>query len=297
MPDVNILERLKQAPPLVGEGAHGTFLHAKGLPAGTLPEQWLLEKPDVIREMHQSYIDAGAESVITCTFGATRPRLEGAGLDDKLVEINRRGVTLARDAARDAVYVGGDIGPIGELLAPLGTLSFDAAVDIFAEQATALHEAGVDFMLVETMTDLNEMKAAIAGVRRAAPDLPLFATMSFDGGGGRTSMGVSPVRFVEAMQKAAVDVFGANCGRSLEENIKVMRAIREAAPNAYLLAKPNAGLPRLEGGRTIFDAGPDEMANAAREFLAVDVQLIATCCGSTPAHTRAIVEMVRNRSR
>ncbi|MBN1287813.1 MAG: homocysteine S-methyltransferase family protein [Anaerolineae bacterium] len=293
MPKSGILERLNQDPPMVGEGAHGTFLYAEGLPAGMLPEQWILEKPDVIRGMHQSYIDAGAESVITCTFGATRPRLAHAGLGDRLAEINRRAVELARTAAGDAVYVGGDIGPLGELLEPLGTLTFEDASDIFAEQAAALHTGGVDMMFIETMTDLNEMKAAIAGARRAAPDLPVFALMSFDGGGGRTNMGVSPAQFAGAMLELKVDAFGANCGRGLPENVAAVGALRDAAPDAQLIAKPNAGLPRLEGDRTVFDTTPEEMAEAARAFLKLGVRLLASCCGSTPAHTRAIAGVVR----
>ncbi len=292
MPELNILERLTQDKPIVADGATGTNLHAAGLAGGEPPERWVMEKPEAIHALHQSFIDVGSELILSCTFGATRTRLKLAELDDHIIEINRRAVVLAREAAGAQAYTAGDIGPLGELLAPLGTITYEEAVDIFAEQAAALVDARPDLIYIETMTDLNEMKAAIEGARRASGDIPIFATMSFDAG-TRTSMGVGPEQAAEALLEAGVAALGANCGKSLADNVAAAAAMREAAPRAILIAKPNAGLPRLEAdGETVFDTTPAQMAASAREFLALGVKVIGGCCGTSPAHIQAIAAVV-----
>ncbi len=291
MPKLNILERVKQGLPIVADGSTGAILHGMGLVAGEPPERWVIENPDGIRALQSGYVKAGSEMLLSCTFGATRPRLELHNLGDSVAAVNTRAVELAREVGGEDVYVAGDIGPLGVFLAPLGTLSVEAATDIFAEQAAVLSAAGADLIYIETMSDLGEMRAAIAGARRAT-DLPIFATMSFDAG-GRTNMGVSPAQFAEAMLELGVDAFGANCGKSLAENVTAVAAIREAAPDAVLIAKPNAGLPRLEGDETVFDTTPAEMAESAREFLKLGVRVLGGCCGSSYEHIKAIAELVR----
>jgi 5-methyltetrahydrofolate--homocysteine methyltransferase len=294
MPRKPILERLTEGPPIVADGSTGAVLMQWGLDAGEPPERWVLEKPDNIRKLQTGYAEAGSEMLLSCTFGATRPRMERHELGDRLDEVCERAVELAREVAGNDRYVAGDIGPLGEFLQPLGTLSFDDAVEIFAEQTAAMVRGEVDLILVETMTDLNEMKAAIAGARQVT-DLPVFASFSFDAG-GRTMMGLSPQQAAEALLELEVAALGANCGKSLEDNIAAVRAMREAAPNAPLIAKPNAGLPRLVDGRTVFDTTPAEMAEAAREFVRLGARVIGGCCGNGHDHIRAIAEAVRQAS-
>jgi hypothetical protein len=167
------------------------MLQRAGLPVGTPPERWVYANPAPIVGLHQAYVEAGADVILTCTFGGTLPRLSRDGLDAHADEINRRAVELARQAAGTRAFVAGDIGPTGELLAPWGTLLFEDAVAIFARQAAALAQGGADLFQIETMSDLEEVRAAVEGARRAAPDLPIFVTMSFDSG-GRTMMGGAP---------------------------------------------------------------------------------------------------------
>jgi len=157
----DILTRLQSDSVIVADGAMGTMLQAAGLPPGASPEGWLLDNPDAVRDVHRAYVEAGANMVLTCTFGGTRARLERSGLAERLAEINRRAVEIAREAAGDEVYVAGDIGPLGEFLAPLGKMTYEQAVAIFAEQAAALAQAGVDVLYIETMSDLNEIRAAV----------------------------------------------------------------------------------------------------------------------------------------
>ncbi len=229
---------------LIADGATGTTLQKAGLPAGTAPERWNLENPDAVRALHRGYIEAGADMVLTNTFGGTSVRLKREGLQDRAAEINRAAAALAREVAGESVLVVGDIGPTGEMMAPLGTLTHEEAVASFAQQAGALAESEVDAILVETMSDLAEVQAAVEGVRQVT-DLPLMVTMSFDTK-GRTMMGVKPDRAARTLASLGVDVMGANCGRTLTETLEAVLKMREAVPEAVLMAKPNAGLPHAE---------------------------------------------------
>jgi len=289
----DILSRLKSGPVIVADGAMGTMLQAAGLPTGMSPEGWLLENPKPVRDVHQAYIEAGADMILTCTFGGTRARLEHSRLAEQVSEINRRAVKIAREAAAGRAYVVGDIGPLGKLLAPLGTFTYDQAVEVFTEQATALAEAGVDGLYIETMSDLNEMRAAIQGVHQAAPEVPIFATFSFDRH-GRTNMGVRPEQAAETLLSLKVDAFGANCGATLEMTEGAVAKMHEAAPHAPLIAKPNAGKPHMEieQRKVVYDATPEDMAEYARRFVALGARVIGGCCGSSPAHIAAIARAV-----
>lgn len=281
--------RLEQSEVLVADGATGTMLQKAGLPPGAAPERWNLERPEAIRALHQGYIDAGADLILTNTFGGSAVRLEREGLADQATAVNLAAAQLAREVAPASVLVLGDLGPTGQMLAPLGPLSYEAAVAAFAEQAAALAEGGVDAILVETMSDLNEAKAAVEGAGQVT-DLPILVSMSFDTR-GRTMMGVRPEQAARALWALPVDVIGANCGRTLDETLTAVRKMRAAVPEAVLMAKPNAGLPHTEGGDLVYDVTPEVMADYARRFVAeAGVKIFGGCCGSTPEHIRAVAE-------
>lgn len=289
----DFLSRLRGGDVIVADGAMGTMLQAAGLPPGMAPEEWLLENPGSVVGVHRAYLDAGADLVLTCTFGATLPRLERSGLGDRVGEINRRAVEIAREAANGDAYVAGDIGPMGEFLAPLGELEYEDAVDIFAEQAGALAEAGVDVLYIETMAALDEVKAAVEGALKAGKGTPVTATLSFDSH-GRTNMGVRPEEAAEALLDLGVHGLGANCGATLDMTLGAVEAMREVASEVPLIAKPNAGKPRLVDDDVVYDATPEDMAAYARKFVDLGVRIVGGCCGSTPEHIAAIADALRS---
>ncbi len=287
----DILSRLGSGNIIVADGAMGTMLQTAGLPVGMSPEGWLLENADAVRGVHRAYVEAGADMILTCTFGGTRARLERSGLAERVAEINRRAVEIVREATGDRAYVAGDIGPLGEFLAPLGKITYEQAVEIFAEQAAALAEAGVDVLYIETMSDLNEVRAAVEGAQQAGSGIPTFATLSFDSH-GRTNMGVRPEQAAETLLALGVNAFGANCGATLEMTEGAVAKMHETTPQAPLIAKPNAGKPRMVGQEVVYDATPEDMAEYARRFVALGARVVGACCGSTPAHIQAIAQAV-----
>lgn len=284
---------LSQKRILIADGATGTMLQAAGLPPGVSPECWNLERPEAIRALHQAYVEAGADLILSNTFGGSRLRLEKAGLGGRVREINLAAVRLARDVAGKKVLVLGDIGPTGRMLKPLGDLAIEEARASFAEQAAALADGGVDAIIIETMSDLAEALAAVEGAKQAT-NLPILASMSFDTH-GRTMMGVKPEDAAVKLWGLGVDVVGANCGRSLTETLEAIRKMRNAVPKATLIAKPNAGLPHEKNGESIYDVTPDVMAEYALKFVAHGVRIFGGCCGSTPEHIRAIAVALRGK--
>lgn len=288
---VPILERLAAGDILIADGATGTMLQTAGLPTGTPGEAWILERPEEIKKLHQAYVEAGSQIILTSTFGGTQARLKAAGLDPKVTEISRRAGELAREVAGDALYVGGDIGPTGEMMPPLGKLSYEAAVQMFAKQAEALAAGGVDCITIETMSDLNEAKAAVEGAMQAC-DLPVFCTFSFDTH-GRTGMGISPAQAAQAMARMGVHAVGANCGHAPEEVLDFLPQMQKAAPQAYLIAKPNAGIPRMVKRQVVYDAGPERMAGLSRRYVELGARIVGACCGSSPEHIAAIANAVQ----
>jgi 5-methyltetrahydrofolate--homocysteine methyltransferase len=288
---MTLQELLEQDDIIIADGATGTSLQAAGLPPGTPPDLWNLERPEVIRELHRSYVEAGAQLILTNTFGGSRLRLERAGLGDKVREINRAAARLAKEVAAEQALVLGDIGPSGEMMPPLGKLTVEEARRAFAEQAAALVEGGADAILVETMSDLSEARAAVEGAKEAT-DLPILCTMSFDTH-GRTMMGVKPEQAAVQLWGLGLAAVGANCGRTLSENLEAIRAMRQALPEATLMAKPNAGLPQLDGGALVYEVTPEVMAEYAVKFAGLGVKIFGGCCGSTPAHIAAIAAALR----
>lgn len=271
---------------LLADGAMGTMLQAAGLPPGTPPELWNRDRPDKVRAVHLAYLAAGSDIVLTNSFGGSRVKLERAGLGEAAPELCRLAARIARAAAGDGAYVFGSIGPTGELLSPLGTLSFEEARAAFAEQAAALAEGGADAILVETMSDVEEARAAIQGAH-AACSLPVLCTFSFDRG-QRTMMGVG-AKAVAALWDEGLLAIGANCGRSLEDTLAVISELHSLLPDAWLMAKPNAGVASLgEDGKTHFDVDPEGMAGFVPHYLEQSVRIIGGCCGSTPEHIAAI---------
>jgi 5-methyltetrahydrofolate--homocysteine methyltransferase len=286
-----LLERLRAEEILLADGATGTLLMEAGLPPGTPPELWNSQFPDQILRLHQSYLDAGSQIILTNTFGGSRVKLARAGYGDRVVEFNRAAADLANQAAGDRALIAGDLGPTGELMAPLGQLAYEEAEDAFAEQAAALAQGGVDLFWVETMTDLEEARAAVKGAQRAA-DLPIICSLSF-GPRGRTMMGVWARRAAEVLWPLGLAAIGANCGEGLDVIEPVLRQMREAVPDAPLIAKPNAGLPRLVDGRTVYDMGPADFAQHIPAFVDLGAQIVGACCGSTPDHIATLGEQLR----
>jgi methionine synthase I (cobalamin-dependent) len=285
----DFLSRLQAAGVLIADGAMGTMLQQAGLPRRVPPERWNLENPAAVRQVGQSYVAAGANLILTNTFGGSRIRLNKDQLGEQVTEINRAAAQLAREAAGDRALVVGDMGPTGDLLKPIGPLDYAEAVNAFAEQAAALAEGGVAALLIETLSDLKEAQAAVEGAQRAT-SLPLLVTFSFDTH-GRTMMGVKPAQAAKDIWALGVAAVGANCGRTLTETLAAIHEMRQAMPEAILMAKPNAGLPRMEGeSEAVYDVTPAEMAEYALKFAAERVKIFGGCCGSTPAHIRAVAE-------
>jgi 5-methyltetrahydrofolate--homocysteine methyltransferase len=285
MPDLR--KKLSEPGILVMDGATGTQLQKMGLPAGKAPEMWNLENPEAVKRHYQAYIEAGADAILTNSFGGSRPRLEMEKSGHLTHQINVAAAALAREVAGEGVLVLGSIGPTGQLMEPMGQLTYEQAVDYFAEQAAALAEGGADSIHIETMSDLREAKAAIEGAHRAT-DLPVTVTMSFDMH-GRTMMGVRPEEAVKELSSLDVLAVGVNCGRTLEENLAALTAMRTAAPEVTLIAKPNAGLPRMEGNiEAVYDVTPEIMADYALKFGRQHVKMLGGCCGSNPSHIAAL---------
>ncbi len=272
---------------LIADGATGTMLMAAGLPPGSAPELWNVEQPEQILALHRAYLEAGSQIILTNTFGGSRIKLDKFGLGERTRELNLAAARLAKQASQErAAYVAGDIGPSGELMQPMGPLTYEVALRSFAEQAAALAEGGVDALWVETMTDLSEAKAAVAGALQAA-DLPVFCSLSF-GRKGRTMMGVSAKQAAQELWPLGLSAIGANCGEGLEMIPEVLRQMREVLPDAPLIVKPNAGLPKLVDGQTTYDLAPGDFAAQMKEFIALGAQVIGSCCGSSPAYIAAL---------
>jgi methionine synthase I (cobalamin-dependent) len=285
----NRLRTLLAGRPAIFDGGYGWLLQERGLPAGQCAESWNLTHPERIEALHEEYATAGARILTSNTFGANRARLEVYGLADRVGEVNGAGAALARRVAdRHGALVAGAIGPTGELLEPLGPLAPDQARSLFAEQVRALAEGGVDLVLIETMSDLEEARAAVAAARGTAPDLPVAATFSFDTN-LRTMMGVSPEEAVRALAAEGVEGVGANCGRGPDEMASIAAQLVAAREGDLLLvAQSNAGLPELDGDRFVYPVGPEGMASHAVELRALGIDVIGACCGSSPEHIRAM---------
>lgn len=289
----SFLERLATGEVLVADGATGTNYQLRGLAPGDAPEKWVFSAPDKVKALHQDFIAAGADILLTDTFGGTAGRLAHAGLQAEAFETNRRAAELAREAAEGTdTLVAGSLGPTGQLLEPNGEMTVAQAVAAYADQARALAAGGVDLLLIETQFDLGEGSAAIEGVRSATA-LPLVCSFSFDMG-TRTMMGLRPDQVARELAARGVDAIGVNCGRSLDENLAVLKEVIAAATGLPLWMKPNAGLPHLgPNDIAIYDVTPEQMGEYAARFVGLGARIVGGCCGTSPEHLRQIALSVR----
>lgn len=274
---------------LIMDGAMGTMLQKSGkLKPGMAPEMLNIEQPDLIKDIHTQYINAGANIIETNTFGANRIKLGEFGLASKVREINQSAAYNARAAAKDRAFVAGNIGPTGKFLKPIGDLDFDEAVEIFKEQAEALLTAGVDLFSIETMMDIKEIKSAVIAIRELC-DLPIMAMMTFNDD-YRTTLGTPPEVAAIVLEALGVDVIGANCSLGPEGIFNVIKRMSRVT-NLPLISEANAGMPILKQGITVFPASPEQMVEHMEQSLALGVRVYGGCCGTTPDHIKHIADV------
>lgn len=276
---------------LVIDGAMGTLLQQRGLPAGWCPEEWNLSHPKDIQEVHRLYLEVGADIITTNTFGAIELKLADYGLGDKVQEINRAAVTLAKEVARPyGALVAGSVGPLGKFLQPLGTMTFDEAYEQFYQQCKALVEAGADIILFETFGDIGEMRAALVAAADAG-DVPVIASFTFDET-GRTFTGTDPETAAVVAERLGVAAIGVNCSVGPGQLVDVVQKLSQST-NLPILVSPNAGMPEMMEGKTVFRETPANMAHYATEFVALGANVLGGCCGTTPEHIKAIGQQVK----
>jgi len=276
-----LLERV-----LILDGAMGTMLQERGLQPGQSPEELNLTMPDVVASVHRDYVEAGADIIITNTFGGSRFKLEHYGLENRLVEINSRAVEIARTAAGSSAYVGASIGPTGQFVEPLGEVSFDQMKAAFHEQAEALVAAGADLISLETFLDIKECRAAVIAIREVSATIPVIAMLTFDDN-GRSVLGTPPEAAAITLTAAGADIVGSNCGLGVDGIYDILCRMRRVT-GLPLISQANAGLPQLVGDRTVFPGTPDEMVAYHERMIELGVRVIGGCCGTTPAHIRAM---------
>ncbi len=280
--------------PVLADGGMGTSLFALGLMSGDSPERWNLIEPERVRAVHEGYIAAGSDVVLTNSFGGNSYRLKLHALEGDVFELNRAAAGLAREAADQVerpVAVAGSMGPTGELLQPMGELTSEGCAAAYADQAKGLEAGGVDVFWLETLSDLGEVEAAVRGVRSVST-LPIVVTMSFDTN-GRTMMGLTATDMADALVALQVDAFGANCGNNLADTEAAVAQMRQAAPDATIICKANAGIPQWKGEGLEYSGSPEVMAAHAHRLQAIGVRIIGGCCGSASehlAHMRRVID-------
>ena len=276
--------------PLILDGATGSNLQKAGMPPGVCPELWILENPHILFELQRNFVLAGSDILYAPTFSGNRIKLAEYGIADRAEEINRDLVALSKRAADGKALVAGDMTMTGLALAPVGPLDFDELIDVYRDQASSLYKAGVDLFVVETMMSLAETRAAVLAIREVC-DLPIIASLTYQED-GRTLYGTDPVTAVVVLQSLGADVIGVNCSTGPEEMLEIVKTMKEYA-DIPILAKPNAGLPVLVEGKTVYPMGPEEFAGYGPAFVEAGAGLIGGCCGSTPDHIRLLKESVK----
>ena len=271
---------------LIADGATGTNYQTMGMEPGLAPEEWLFDAPERVVELHRAFVTAGADIVLTCTFGATPLRLTEGPLAGRVREVNLRAAELAREAAGSGRLVAGSLGPTGQLIEPYGLLTREIAVAAYAEQARALADGGVDLLVLETIFAVEEAVWAVEGIQ-SVTGLPLVVAFSFDMG-VRTMMGLSATDAVAAVVPLGVAAVGTNCGRSLDDADIVVPEILAAAGGVPVWVKPNAGVPKIVGAKVVYEAGPEMLAEHLVRYVEQGARIVGGCCGSTPAHIEAI---------
>jgi len=274
------------------DGATGSNLQKRGMPSGVCPELWITENKEVLIGLQKEYVEAGSNVVYAPTFSANRIKLDGYGLADRTEELNKTLVAISREAAGDKAYVAGDLTMTGELLEPIGTLSFEELIDIYKEQIGCLEQAGVDLLIVETMMSLQECRAALIAAKETAPDLPIMVTMTFEES-GKTLYGTDAVTAAVVLESLGADAIGVNCSTGPEKMAEVVKKI-VAVTKIPVIAKPNAGLPSLdENGQTVYEMGAEEFGEKMQLLADAGAMILGGCCGTTPDHIRALTKTVK----
>lgn len=281
--------------PRLSDGAWGTQLHKQGLGVGTLPELWNVDNPDAVEAVAAGYVRAGSDVILTNTFGANRFVLAGHDMSDRAAEFAQAGVAISRKAAGDDAKVFASIGPTGKLVM-MGDVPVEELAAAFAEAATAVARGGADAIVLETFNELDEIKIALGAIADAC-DLPVIASMTFASGpeGTSTMMGNSPADLAAAAVAGGAAAVGANCGSGPDNYVKVAALLREAT-DLPIWIKPNAGLPELADGETVFRMGADEFASFAPKLIAAGANFVGGCCGTTPEHISAVRQVIGTAS-
>ena len=288
-----VLDKIAGGRVLVSDGAWGTFLHQKGLKADECPESWNLQRPDDVLEIASSYVEAGADIVLTNSFGASPLKLEGYGLEAQTIELNRSAAELSKKAAGDRALVMGSMGPTGKMVM-MGEVSPQEVFNGFMEQAKGLADGGVDGIVIETMSDPEEAKLAIEAVKKAS-SLDVGCTFTFSknqDGVYRTMMGTDVEAYLEMALSAGADIIGANCGNGTAGMIEIVKVIRALDPDIPVLVHANAGLPIYKDGKTVFPESANEMSSQMEELVKAGANIVGGCCGTTPEHIRQIVQIL-----
>jgi len=288
-------DKLMSGEVLIADGATGTNLQRRGLPRGTSSEAWLFEKPEEIIRLHKEFIQAGADIILTNTFGGSPLRLESADLSGKVHEVNREAVKLAKSASSgEETLIAGSIGPAGKLLKPYGPLEEAEVEGSFSTQAKVLDDAGVDLIVIETQFDLREARLAVRAARSVS-DLPLVCSFSFDKG-TRTMMGIRPAQLANEIGPLGVDMLGVNCGRSLDENLESLLELNSST-DLPLWFKPNAGIPKLDtSGVATYDLSAEEMGEHVKYWLDAGAKVVGGCCGTSALHLEYIARAVKGNN-
>ncbi len=276
--------------PLILDGATGTELQKRGYMGDMSAEQWVLENPDSIVDIQRGYVGAGSNVLYSPSFGANRRKLEEHGIFNKTAEYNRRLAALSKEAAGGRAWVAGDISPTGMFLAPLGEASFEELVDIYTEQAAGLEEAGVDLFVIETMMTLSDARAAVLAVRSVS-EKPIFVTFTCDDT-GRSLSGTDVTAALTVLQGMGISAFGLNCSAGPEQMLVQLERLREFA-RVPLIAKPNAGMPQIVDGKTVYDCPPEEFTAFVQPMLDAGVAIFGGCCGTTSGHIAALRDALR----
>jgi 5-methyltetrahydrofolate--homocysteine methyltransferase len=288
-----ILDMLAEGRVLVSDGAWGTFLHQKGLKADECPELWNMNRSDDVQEIASSYVEAGADIILTNSFGASPIKLEGYGLEAQTQVLNRRAAEISKQAAADRALVMGSIGPTGKMVM-MGEVSPQEVFNGFIEQTMGLADGGADGIVIETMTDPEEARIAIEAVKKAS-ELDVACTFTFSknqDGVFRTMMGTDVEAYLEMAKLAGADIIGANCGNGTAGMIEIVRVIRTLDPDIPVLVHANAGLPIYQDGKTVFPETASDMASQIEELVAAGANIVGGCCGTTPEHIRQIVQIL-----